>query len=101
MKKRILLDISIIVVVLLFIFSPGLLLLYRVQGDSTKSTDAHQGDEGAWPRLTGGCLYCRGVKPGSVNQSYGAPVRQAALGVADNFTVLPTYGEPVEAWGYR
>jgi cytochrome c553 len=78
MKKRILLAVAAIIIGVLFIFSPALLLLYRLQTYVTTSAEASQVDAGAWPRLTDTCIGCHGVRGSSLNQGYPSLAGQPA-----------------------
>ncbi|OXI33542.1 c-type cytochrome [Burkholderia aenigmatica] len=78
MIKRVLLIISAIAIALFFIFSPPLLLLYRLGGYFTPSAEAAQPDGDAWPRLTDVCIGCHGVKGSSLNQGYPSLAGQPA-----------------------
>ncbi|GAB3627974.1 cytochrome C signal peptide protein [Pandoraea terrae] len=82
MKKLILLAISVVVVVLLVVFGPSLLDLYRLQHFVTTSAEAYQADGGTWPRLTDVCLNCHGVKGNSLNQGFPSLAGQPAPYVA-------------------
>lgn len=70
MKKRILIIVSIAVVVLLGIYGPRILELYRLQEHVSTLAASDQADGGVWPRPTDVCLNCHGVRGNSLNQAY-------------------------------
>ncbi|PCE30478.1 c-type cytochrome [Burkholderia ubonensis] len=82
MKKIVLLSIAAIVVVLLGIFGPTLLDLYRLQQFVATTAEANQADGGAWPRLTDACIGCHGAKGTSLHQGYPSLAGQPAAYVA-------------------
>ncbi|KVN24042.1 cytochrome C [Burkholderia pyrrocinia] len=83
MKKRILLAVAAIVAVVLAIYGPGLLDLYRLQRFVTASAQADQADGGPWPRLIDACLACHGVNGNSLHQGYPSLAAQPASYVAE------------------
>ncbi|VWC70555.1 cytochrome C [Burkholderia lata] len=82
MKKRILLAVAGVVAVLLVIFGPSLLDLYRLQQYVAASEDAYRADGGPWPHQTDTCLGCHGVKGTSLEQGYPSLAGQPASYVA-------------------
>ncbi|VWB27394.1 c-type cytochrome [Burkholderia lata] len=82
MKKRILLAVAGVVAVLLVIFGPSLLNLYRLQQFVAASEDAYRADGGPWPHQTDTCLGCHGDKGTSLEQGYPSLAGQPASYVA-------------------
>ncbi|RQR49473.1 cytochrome c4 [Burkholderia sp. Bp9125] len=78
MKKIILLAVAGIVAVLLVVFGPDLLGLYRLQQFVSTSAEAYEADGGAWPHLTDVCIGCHGVKGTSLHQGYPSLAGQPA-----------------------
>lgn len=82
MKKYILFGGVAVVAVLLVVFGPALLGLYRLQNYVTASADAYQADGGPWPHLADVCLNCHGVRGNSLDQGYPSLAAQPAPYVA-------------------
>ncbi|MGU3781714.1 c-type cytochrome [Burkholderia metallica] len=82
MKKRILLALAGLVAVLLVVFGPSLLDMYRLQQYVAASEDAYRADGGPWPHQTDTCLGCHGVKGTSLEQSYPSLAGQPAPYIA-------------------
>ncbi|RDU95891.1 c-type cytochrome [Trinickia dinghuensis] len=82
MKKFMLLAVPIIVVLLLVLFGPSLLGVYRLQQYVTASAESYKADGGDWPHLTDVCMGCHGVKGHSLHQGYPSLAGQPALYVA-------------------
>lgn len=78
MKKYLLLGGLAVAALLLVIFGPTLLNLYRLQNYVSASAEAAQADAGPWPRTTEVCTTCHGVKGNSVNGNYPALAGQPA-----------------------
>ncbi|MGU7771778.1 c-type cytochrome [Burkholderia sp. MR1-5-21] len=82
MKKLAVLSVTGIAVVLLVVFGPSLVDLYRLQRYVTTSAEAYETDGGAWPHLTDVCMGCHGVKGTSLHQGYPSLAGQPAQYVA-------------------
>ncbi|KWF66524.1 cytochrome C [Burkholderia multivorans] len=78
MKKRIVLALSIVIVLLLVVFGPDLLGLYRLDKFVTSSSAAYRVERGTWPHLIDECFGCHGVKGNSANQHYPSLAGQPA-----------------------
>ncbi|WP_175914108.1 c-type cytochrome [Burkholderia metallica] len=82
MKKRILLGLAGLVAVLLVVFGPSLLDMYRLQQYVAASEDAYRADGGPWPHQTDTCLGCHGVNGTSLEQGYPSLAGQPASYIA-------------------
>jgi cytochrome c553 len=82
MKKIALLVVASLVVLLLVMFGPSLLGIYRLQHYVSASAESYQADGGDWPHLTDVCMGCHGVKGNSLHQGYPSLAGQPALYVA-------------------
>jgi cytochrome c553 len=82
MKKGIVVGASAIVAVLLAIFGPDLLDLYRLENFITSSDQAYRANGGPWPHVTDECFGCHGVKGNSQSQGYPSLAGQPSLYVA-------------------
>lgn len=88
MKKIILLGATAIVALLLIIFGPTLLDLYRLISFIEESTEAYEANGGPWPQLADVCAGCHGVNGSSQHQGYPSLAGQPAPYLAaqlDNF----------------
>lgn len=82
MKKLMLLAIPTILVLLLVVFGPSLLGIYRLQNYVSASAESYKADGGDWPHLSDVCLGCHGVKGNSLHQGYPSLAGQPALYVS-------------------
>lgn len=78
MKKLILAGVGVVAAVLLAIFGPDLLDLYRLDRYIDASAEAYHADGGPWPHVTDVCLGCHGVKGNSLHQGYPSLAGQPA-----------------------
>lgn len=70
MKKYILLGCAAIAAVMLIVFGPAFLNLYRLQNYVTSSNEVDMADGGPWPRVSDTCVGCHGTNGNSLNQRY-------------------------------
>ena len=82
MAKSLLLAVSAIVVLLLVIFGPDLVGLYRLEQFISTSSNAHRINAGPWPRLTDVCSGCHGARGNSQDQAYPSLAAQPAPYIA-------------------
>lgn len=78
MKKLILAAVLAIAAILLVIFGPDLLDLYRLDRYIDASAEAYQADGGPWPHVNDVCFGCHGVKGNSLHQGYPGLAGQPA-----------------------
>ncbi|MCO5397536.1 c-type cytochrome [Ralstonia soli] len=78
MKKLILAGVAAVVAVLLVVFGPDLLALYRLDRYIDASAAAYQADGGPWPHVTDVCFGCHGDKGNSLHQGYPSLAGQPA-----------------------
>lgn len=82
MAKSLLLVASIVVVLLLVIFGPDLVGLYRLEQFISTSSNLHRINAGPWPRLTDVCSGCHGARGNSQSQYYPSLASQPAPYIA-------------------
>lgn len=82
MKKWISGAVVAIVVVLLAIFGPELLDLYRLQRYVDTSAAAYEANGGPWPQLADACIGCHGANGNSQHQGYPSLAGQPTAYIA-------------------
>lgn len=78
MKKYVLSGTAVIVGLLLVLFGPDLLGLYRLQQFVAASDEAYRADKGAWPNPLDACAGCHGYTGNSLHQGYPSLAGQPA-----------------------
>jgi cytochrome c553 len=82
MKKWISGAVVVIVLVLLAVFGPELLDLYRLQRYIDTSAAAYEANGGPWPQLADACIGCHGTNGNSQHQGYPSLAGQPAAYIA-------------------
>lgn len=70
MKKILLTNLAVAVVLAAILWGPDLLGAYRLQQYITTSNQAYVANGGPWPQVSDACVSCHGTNGNSVNQRY-------------------------------